>query len=217
VAYHEQRRCFAGTTLQPQNFWGTRSGTESNLQYAIPTRDDDSLQFKIAARQNQTIRHWCPCRTCSCLQRRVARAGGRQRSHHAHSTFSVKPQSYVGASKVQPLIVNTTVLFGSARGGHVREMGYSNEGGGWITGDLSLRDPIRFDGYDITDAALSKPLSGRLVRQHRRQPAQPHLRARAEHRGLGQPRHGRRLRKHLLRRRGPRTCCTPSCGAPSAA
>lgn len=157
VAYHEQRRCFAGTTLQPQNFWGTRSGTESNLQYAIPTRDDDSLQFRIAARQNQTIRHLVSMQDLLILtasgEWRV-RAGGDVAL--VPTNFNVKPQSGVGASTMQPILVNTTILFGAARGGHIREMGFSNEGGGWITGDLSLRTPHRFDNLDITDAALSK-------------------------------------------------------------
>lgn len=156
VAYHEQRRCFAGTTNQPQNFWATRSGTESNLQRSIPTREDDSLQFRLAARQNQTVRHIVSMQDLLIL---TASAEWRVRSSGPAITpldFEAKPQSYVGASEVQPLIVNTTVLFGAARGGHAREIGYSNEAGGWITGDLSLRCPHRFDGYELLDAALSK-------------------------------------------------------------
>jgi hypothetical protein len=157
VTYFEQRRCFAGTLNKPQNFWATRSGTESNLQYAIPTRDDDSLQFKIAARQNQTIRHLVPMQDLLVF---TASAEWRIRSSDGGpltpTNFSVKPQSYVGANNVTPLAFNTTVVFFANRGGHVREMGYSNEAGGWITGDLSLRTPHRFDGYSILDAAVSK-------------------------------------------------------------
>jgi hypothetical protein len=156
VAYHEQRRCFAGTTNQPQNFWGTRSGTESNLQYAIPTRDDDALQFRVAARKNQTIRHLVSLQdllifTASSIF--PARSSG---GVLTPSDISVKPRGNTGANMVQPLVWDTTALFCAARGGHVREAGYSNEGGGWITGDLSLRAPHRFDGLDIIDAAASQ-------------------------------------------------------------
>lgn len=156
VGYHEQRRCFGGTTNKPQNFWGTRSGTESNLQTAIPTREDDSLQFKIAARKNQTIRHIVSMQdmlllTASAEWRVRAADGGAL----TPATFSAKTQSFVGSSMVQPQLFNTTVVFCAARGGHVREMGFSNEAGGWITGDLSLRTPHRFDNKTILDAATS--------------------------------------------------------------
>lgn len=156
VAYHEQRRCFAGTINKPSNFWGTRSGTESNLQYSIPTRDDDALQFRIAARQNQTIRHLVSMQDLIIL---TASAEWRVRTTDdvlTPTSFNVKPQSYIGASNVQPLLASTTILFGTSRGGHVREMGFSTEAGGWITGDLSLRAPHRFDNFEIVDAALAK-------------------------------------------------------------
>ena len=60
VSYFEQRRCFGGTLNAPQTLWMTRSGTESNLNYSIPTRDDDSIQFRVAAREANTIRHIVP-------------------------------------------------------------------------------------------------------------------------------------------------------------
>ncbi|QNH91695.1 hypothetical protein SR18_gp044c [Caulobacter phage SR18] len=155
VTYYEQRRCFAGTLSQPQNFWATRSGTESNLQYAIPTRDDDAIMFRIAARENQTIRHLVPLLDLIILTASAEFAVLTSGSF-TPTSFAVKSRSFVGANNVQPLAPGNTVLFGAARGGHVRELGYSTEQGGYITGDLSLRAPHLFDGYDIVDAAFSK-------------------------------------------------------------
>jgi hypothetical protein len=57
VAYHEQRRCFAGTLNQPQNFWARARAPRATCNTPSPPGTDDSLQFKIAARKNQTIRH----------------------------------------------------------------------------------------------------------------------------------------------------------------
>lgn len=156
VCYHEQRRCFGGSILQPQNIWATRSGTESNMGFSIPTRDDDSLQFKIASRQNQTIKHLVSLQDLLILTSSAEWRVTSDQGVLTPSSFNAKPRSYVGASNVQPLLFNTTMLFGAARGGHVREMGYSTEAGGWITGDLALRTPHRFDGFDILDAASSK-------------------------------------------------------------
>lgn len=156
TSYFEQRRAFAGTLNQPQKLWMTRSGTESNLTYSIPSRDDDALEFRVAARENNTIRHIVPLTDMilltSSAEWRVFSVSGAL----TPSTLIVKPQSYIGASNTQPVIVNNNLLFEAARGGHLRELAYSTEGGGYLTGDLSLRAPHLFDELQIVDMAYAK-------------------------------------------------------------
>jgi hypothetical protein len=52
--------------------------------------------------------------------------------------------------------VNNNLIFAAARGGHVRELGYSGQAGGYMTGDLSVRAPHLFDNLEITDMAFAK-------------------------------------------------------------
>lgn len=157
VSYFEQRRCFAGTINKPQNIWMTRSGTESNLNYSIPTRDDDSIQFRVAAREANTIRHIVPLGDLILL---TGSAEWRITSVNSDvitpTTTSVRPQSYIGANNVQPVIVNNNMLYAASRGGHVREMSYNFNANGFITGDLSLRAPHLFDGLTIADLTFAK-------------------------------------------------------------
>lgn len=157
VSYFEQRRCFAGTTNSPQSIWMTKSGTETDMSYGLPIRDDDRIKFRVAAREANTIRHIVPLSQLllltSSAEWRVASVNS---DAITPSSISVKPQSYVGASNVQPVIVNNTLLYGAARGGHVRELAYNWQANGFITGDLSLRAPHLFDTYDITDMAYAK-------------------------------------------------------------
>lgn len=157
VSYYEQRRVFAGTTLQPQNIWMTRSGTESSMSYSLPIKDDDRISFRVAAREANTIRHIVPLSQLLLL---TSSAEWRVTSVNSDAitptSISVKPQSYVGASNVQPVIVNNTLLYSAARGGHIRELGYNWQANGFITGDLSLRAPHLFDNYEIVDMAYSK-------------------------------------------------------------
>ena len=157
VTYFEQRRCFAGTINAPQNLWLTRTGTESNMTYSIPSRDDDSISFRVAAREANTIRHALPLDSLVLL---TGAAEWRVTSVNSDaitpSSVAVRPQSHIGAGNAQPVIVNTNVLYGAARGGHVRELAYNWQAGGYITGDLSLRAPHLFDGLDIKDIALQK-------------------------------------------------------------
>ena len=157
VSYYEQRRCFAGTINAPQYFWMTKSGTENTMSYCLPVRDDDRIAVRVAARENNTIRHIVPLSQLLLL---TSAAEWRVTSINSDaitpSSISVKPQSYVGAGICQPLIVNTNLIYGAARGGHVRECSYNWQANGFITGDLSLRAAHLFDGYDIVDMACSK-------------------------------------------------------------
>ena len=157
VSYFEQRRLFAGTNNAPQTIWMTKSGTESDMSYSIPTEDTDRIKFRVAAREANTIRHLVPLTQLLALTSAAEwRISPVNSDVITPTTISVRPQSYVGASNVQPSIVNNTVVYGSARDGHVRELGYSWQASGFVTGDLSLRATHLFDGLSITDMCYSK-------------------------------------------------------------
>lgn len=157
VSYFEQRRCFAGTLEYPQNIWMTKSGTESNMSYCLPIRDDDRISVRVAAREANTIRHIVPLSQLLLL---TSAAEWRVTSINSDAitptSISVRPQSYVGASNVQPVIVNTNLIYGAARGGHVQECSYNWQANGFTTGDLSLRTAHLFDNFDVVDMAYSK-------------------------------------------------------------
>ena len=157
VSYFEQRRIFAGTNNSPQTIWMTRSGTESDLSYTLPSKDSDRINIRVAAREANTINHIVPLTQLllltSAAEWRVSPVNSDVLSP---STISVRPQSYIGANDVQPEIVNNTVVYCAARGGHVRELGYSWQASGFVTGDLSVRAAHLFDDLDITDMCYSK-------------------------------------------------------------
>lgn len=157
TSYYEQRRVFAGTLNAPQKIWMTRSGTESDMSYSLPTRDDDRIAFRIAALQANTIRHLVPLSDLLVLTSSAEfRITSVNTDALTPSSISVKPQSYIGASNVQPVIINNNLLYGAARGGHMREMAYSRDANGYASGDLSLRSTHLFDNADITDMAYAK-------------------------------------------------------------
>lgn len=156
VGYFEQRRCFAGINLDPAYFWATRSGTETNLAYSIPGRDDDSIRFRIAARERSAIKHIVPMSSLVLLSEsaewRVAPASGEVLT----PDVSIRAQSFIGSGEAQPVVVNNNLLFAAARGGHVRELAFDWQAQGYVTGDVCLRAPHLFDGLTILDMAYSK-------------------------------------------------------------
>lgn len=157
VSYFEQRRVFAGTTNEPQSMWMTRSGTESDMSYSLPVKDDDRINFRVAAREANTIRHVIPLTQLILLTSAAEwRVSPVNSDAITPTTVSVRPQSYVGASNVQPEIINNSMVYCAARGGHIRELGYSWQSNGFITGDLSIRAAHLFDNFTIVDMCYAK-------------------------------------------------------------
>jgi hypothetical protein len=157
VSYYEQRRCFAGGSAYPLNIWMTKSGTESLMSYSLPIRDDDRISVRVAAREGGTIRHIVPLSQLIILTSEAEwRVTSVNNDAITPASISVKPQSYIGASNVQPVIVNNSLVYCAARGGHVRELGYNWQANGFISGDLSLRAIHLFDAHEILDMAFAK-------------------------------------------------------------
>lgn len=157
VMYHEQRRWFAGTNAKPQVVWATRTGTENNLTSSIPSRDADGMELRVAAMQNNQIRHLVALTDLLALT-----AGGEFRigadgdSAITPSTVSIKPQGYSGASNVQPIVTAGSLLYVQAQGSRIRELGYNWESNSYRTLDVSIMAPHRFNGYTITQIAYSR-------------------------------------------------------------
>lgn len=157
VTYFEQRRVFGGGRARPQDVWMTGSGTEADLSYSIPTVDSDRVYFRIASRESAAIRHLVPLSQLMLLTNTAEmRLTPINDDAITPSSISVRPQSFIGSAFPQPMLVNNTVVFAAARGGHLREMGYSNDVLGYLTGDLSLRAQHLFDNLQVVDLAYQK-------------------------------------------------------------
>lgn len=157
VGYIDQRRAFAGTNNQPQQIWATRSGTEKNLTFSIPTRDDDSLSFRIAARANNAIRHMIALDDLVLLTAAAAWKVGSV-DGGALTTLNVRarPQSYVGASHAPPVVAGGDILYSAEKGAHYMRLAYEDNTSRLRATDLSRRAPHLFDGYRIADADMAE-------------------------------------------------------------
>ena len=157
VSYFEQRRCFGGTVGKPQNFWMTRSATESNLNYSIPTQDDDAIALRIVSREVQRIRHIIPLTELLILT-----SGGEWKISTQNSdaltpsSVTVRPQSYHGSTNVQPVVVGSSAIYIRNQSSRVHDLGYNFEINGFKSTDLSLVAPHLFDDYTIIDMTITR-------------------------------------------------------------
>lgn len=140
TAYFQQRRVFGGTVKQPQTTWTTSSGTESNFGVSKPARDNDAIEFTIAGRKNQTIRHYVAMQDLL-----VFTANGEWRVTGTEAgvitpTGSLKttPQSSWGIGNLAPLVLGTQVLFVLRSGKQLRDLGYKIESDNYDGSDLTL-------------------------------------------------------------------------------
>lgn len=157
VGYYQQRRIFAGLSLDPQRIIFSRSGTEADFTYSLPYRDDDCISHQIATTQFNQILHLVPLARLLLLT-----TGSEVIVSPSNSdvltpdSFNAQPQSFNGASNVQPVMVNNNVVYCAARGGHVMEYAYQYQAGGYVSGDLCHRSAHLFDFRTILDAGFSK-------------------------------------------------------------
>lgn len=157
VSYFEQRRVFGGTLQRPHFVWMTRPGTESDMSYTLPSKDDNRIKFRIASADASRIRHIVPMSSLLLMSAstefRVTTAND---DAITPASVGVRAQSYVGSAAAAPILVNSNVVFVANRGGHVRELGYNYSAGGFVTGDISLRASHLFNGRTIRQLAQAK-------------------------------------------------------------
>ncbi|MDR0250189.1 MAG: hypothetical protein LBI35_02595 [Burkholderiales bacterium] len=157
VGYIEQRRVFAGTNSEPQTVWMTRSGTESDMSFCIPSQDDDRVKFRVVSHGRNQIRHVVSLVDLVLLTNSTEfRATSVNKDAITPSSINVSAQSYVGSSMVQPVLANNTLLHCAVRGGHVYELSYDSQYGGFRTGDVSIRVPHLFNAQRVVDMAYQK-------------------------------------------------------------
>lgn len=158
VGYYESRRVFGGTTTRPQSYWLTRSATESNLSYSIPTRDDDTIQGRVKASEVNSIRHVVAANE----QLVFLTSGGVWKLTPSNSDIltptSALPKQIPGegASNVQPAKTTDEVVYIGEAETRLFAIKYKWESNGLVTDELSLMAPHLFEGYTFTDITCSK-------------------------------------------------------------
>ena len=159
ATYHEQRRFFAGTDNNQQTIYATRNGTEANLTSSLPGQDDDALRFRLAAMQQNRIRHLVPLTDLIALtasgEWRIFADGA---AAITPTSLATKPQGYTGASNVQPAVTVGSILYVQAQGSRIRELGYGGDSAnnGYKSIDISIMAPHLFNSKTVIAMAYSK-------------------------------------------------------------
>lgn len=152
VSYFEQRRLFASTVNAPETVWMTRSGTEGNLSYSVPSQADDAIVFELASRQLNTVLDMVPLSDLILLTN-VGEWKVTSQNTDAITPTSiwVRPQGYTGSNDLPAIVASSSVLFSHAQGSHFSDMAYSLDQQIYKARDLSVLVPHLFEGYTFVD------------------------------------------------------------------
>jgi hypothetical protein len=156
--YHEQRKCFAGSSSGPETVWMSKPGNFTNMDTSYPSRDDDAVTLTIASRQVNAIKHLLP------MQDLIALTGGGafkispggSADSLTPSSVTVKPQSQNGCSDVRPIIVGNDVLYVQSKGSIVRDLSYDYYTSVYTGADMTIMASHLFFGYQIVDWAYAE-------------------------------------------------------------
>ncbi len=155
--YFDQRRVFAGSYAKPLKVWFTNAGQENLMMYHLPVLADDRISITAVTSGADRIRHVISLDSLILFTAACELKVFTQNSDAlTPDSVAVRVQSYVGASHVQPQLLNAMIVYAGARGGHVRGMGYDYSAQGYISGDISLRAAHLFDNEEILDLTISK-------------------------------------------------------------
>lgn len=155
-----QRQVFAGTENKHQSFSLSRTGDFKDFSIHSPLQDDDPFTKTIAARQGDRILH-----LIDLGQLILFSDGGIWNANPDVNNLvtpagtGVTPVSYEGASTLQPLVVDDSVLYSEVLESAIREFRYdAGQGGvqGYSGRELSAFAPHLFDGYAIDQWAFAR-------------------------------------------------------------
>ena len=153
----DQRLAFASSLNNPQACWFSQTGNYENFGFSRPRKASDGFEFRIRARQVNEIRGMLPLRGLMILTSGGEWiASGGQDEFLAPDNIVLKPQSYRGASSVQPIVVGNTVLFAQERGGVVRDFSYEFAEDSFTGQDLTVMARHLFEDRDVVAWAYAQ-------------------------------------------------------------
>ena len=156
VSYIQQRKIYGGGTNTPQLLNMSRSTTEDEFSYSVPSLEDDAIQIKIAGRDGNGIQHIIPMNDLMIFtQGSVWKMPNN--TAITIDNVGVYFQANTGSNECTPLLTDATCIFSSDQTGKIHELGMSsNKNGAYNTIDLSVFCPHLTDGFEIVDQAITR-------------------------------------------------------------
>lgn len=127
-ALFQQRQIYAGSDNSPLTLWGSKPGQLSNFDASDIVVTDDGYEFELDANTVAPIRHLINMRGGLLLMSAAGiwqLTGGGNLAVTATNAFA-EPQTYFGASDIEPFNVDTDILYVTEKESTVRLLAYND-------------------------------------------------------------------------------------------
>lgn len=152
VGYHQERRIYARSDERPETLWASRVADYDNFDQPIPLLADSALDVRLASRRREEVRSMVALDKLLLFTNGSVwglDGGGIEGALDATAIPQARILSEVGASWVDPVIVDGAVLYPRAGNDGLQRLGYSNERGGYHGGDISTLAQHLLRGHHI--------------------------------------------------------------------
>lgn len=151
VAYAQQRLFFGGSNTYPENIWASALGAPGIFYKTTPITDSSAFFFKPYSSKYNKIKHIVPASKLVLLTENAELVINADGSLVTPTNINVASQSYNGASRLKPIIVNDSVLYVQSKGTTVRDLAFNFNIDGFTGNEISIFANHLFDGYELVD------------------------------------------------------------------
>lgn len=143
TTYYQQRQLFGGSSNNPEQVNASRTGFFTNFGISNPIQDDDAVQFGIAGRQINEVRHMIEVAGGLVVLTRTGEWNIHGDSDGVLRPTAINPHqhSYFGAANILPVIIGSAILYVQARQTLLRSL---------TKQDISSETGYTFQGQDLT-------------------------------------------------------------------
>ena len=158
VTLHQDRLIFAGSQLQPQTLWMSRTGDYADFGTSDPLRDDDAVNITLGGVRADGIHSLLSAGRLIAFtssgewQIRGNTEGGAISA----SGVSAEESTALGSKDIQPMKVNGRIIMIQAQGQKVYALGYDLNTDGYAGSELSVMSGHIFEGKEIISMAYQK-------------------------------------------------------------
>lgn len=162
VTFFEQRLWWGRTRNNPNALYASRSADFENLDVSIPLRADDAISIRLVSQGVNQANQLVPMGNLLVLG-----SDGLFKIEGANEDYlSASPpprqrrQEGRGASRLEPITVDSITFYKTTNGQQIRALGYKFERDGYSSNDVTVFSPDFFEGHDIVSWCYAEdPLS----------------------------------------------------------
>lgn len=157
VTFHQQRLFWGRTVNKPNGVWGSQSADFENMDRSIPTKADDATTFALVSDRVNAVQQLASLKSLLALTSDgIFSIGGRDGGALTAQDVSSERQVGRGASRLDPLVIDSVLFFRPNQGSSIRTLGYTFDIDGYRSNDIAIFSPHFFDGFDIVSWAYQQ-------------------------------------------------------------